>query len=302
MIQLPEIRQLRVFISLEETRSFTAAANLLNITQSAVSHSLKSLEGLLGCQLIERLGKKCILTPHGEVFLFHAKKALLQLESATSKITTLNDWGYSSLRIGVSSTLCQYVMPGTLSKFYEKESRCEVFITIGDTADLIKKLESGELDFAFGLYSRFHSAIHPFVKLGEDKLCFITAPEHPWCKRVPERSEEYAKERFITYGNDTVTNHILTSHLSGIGIKQRATLAMGNMESIKEMVALNIGVGIISEWIAKRELEKGNLVKHEISPAPVREWGYYISKSKSLSLVEENFLTIFTENLERCLV
>lgn len=302
MMQLPEIRQLRVFIALEETRSFTAAANTLNITQSAVSHSLKSLEGLLGCELIERLGKKCILTPHGEVFLFHAKKAMQQLENASSKIGTLNDWGYSSLKIGLSGSLCQYVMPKTLAAFYEKESRCEVFINIGDTADLIKKLDDGELDLAFGLHARTHSAMHPFVKLGEDKLCFITAPNHSWCGKKPEFTEEFAKERFITYGNDSVTNHILTSHLSGIGIKQRATLAMGNMESIKEMVALNLGVGVISKWIARRELENGNLVKHEITPAPTREWGYYISKSKSLSLVEENFLKLFSENLESCLL
>lgn len=301
MTQLPEIRQLRVFIALEDTRSFTAAANILNITQSAVSHSLKSLETLLGCQLLERLGKKCILTPHGEVFLFHAKKAMQQLEGAASKISTLNEWGYSSLKVGVSNSLCQYVMPKTLADFYAKESRCEVFITVGDTADLIKRLDDGELDLAFGLYSKSHTAMHPFVKLGEDKLCFITAPGHSWCDKKPEYSEEFAKERFISYGNDTITSSILTSHLSGIGIKQRATLSMSSMESIKEMVALNLGVGIIAEWIARRELSSGDLIKHDITPAPIREWGYYIGRSKSLSLVEENFLKMFSDRLESSL-
>jgi len=298
MTQIPEIRQLRSFIVLEETRSFTAAANVLNITQSAVSHSLKSLETLLGCQLIERLGKKCILTPHGEVFLYHAKKSLEQLESATKKINTLNDWGYSSMKIGVSNTLCQYVMPKALKDFYEKEAKCEVFITVDDTANQLKKLEEGELDMAFGLYSKSHTFIHPFVKLAGDELCFITSPEHMWCEEKPEYSEQFAKERFITYGNDSVTNAILTSHLSGIGIKQRATLAMNSMEAIKEMVALDLGVGIISDWIARDELKSGSLVKHDITPAPVREWGYYISKSKTLSLVEENFLKCFSKNIE----
>jgi len=297
MTQIPEIRQLRAFIVLEETRSFTAAANVLNITQSAVSHSLKSLETLLGCQLIERLGKKCILTPHGEVFLYHAKKSLQQLENGTKKINTLNDWGYSSLKVGVSNTLCQYVMPKTLKAFYEKEKKCEVFITVGDTANQLKRLEEGELDLAFGLYSKVHSLSHPFVKLASDELCFITCPNHGWCDKKPEYSEEFAKERFITYGNDSVTNTILTSHLSGIGIKQRATLALSSMEAIKEMVALDLGVGIISDWIASGEFKSGTLVKHEITPAPVREWGYYISKSKTLSLVEENFLKCFSENI-----
>lgn len=297
MKQLPEIRQLRVFITLEEVRSFTAAASILNITQSAVSHSLKTLEQLLDCQLIERLGKKCILTPHGEVFLYHAKKAIKELESASAKITTLNDWGYSSLKVGASNTLCQYVIPRALAAFYEKELKCEVFITPSDSANLVKMLDKGELDIAFGLYSKTLSAEHTFVELGSDKLCFITSPDHAWCEEQPTTADSYSKERFITYGNDTVTNNILKSYLTGIGIKQRATLAMNNMESIKEMVALNLGVGIISEWIALRELERGTLVKHEITPAPERVWGYYKSKSKTFSLVEENFLTIFEEHL-----
>ena len=64
------------------------------------------------------------------------------------------------------------------------------------------------------------------------------------------------------------------------------------------MVALDLGVGIISDWIARDELKSGSLVKHDITPAPAREWGYYISKSKTLSLVEENFLKCFSKNIE----
>ncbi len=298
MTQLPEIRQLRAFIVLEETRSFTATANVLNLTQSAVSHSLKTLETILGCQLIERLGKKCILTPHGEVFLYHAKKAIQQLDNAATKINTLNDWGYSSLKIGVSDTLCQHVLPKALKAFYEKEAKCEVFITVGDTVDQLKKLDEGELDMAFGLYSKLHTSMHPFVKLAEDELCFITAPDHAWCDSKPDCAEDYAKEKFITYGGDSVTNSILKRHLPGIGIKQRSTLTMSSMVAIKEMVALDLGVGIVTEWLARDEFERGTLVKHEITPAPLREWGYYISKSKSLSLIEENFLKFFALSIE----
>jgi DNA-binding transcriptional LysR family regulator len=58
MVYIPDIRQIKVFLALEETRSFTAAAEKLNITQSAVSHSMKSLESSLACQLIERHGKR----------------------------------------------------------------------------------------------------------------------------------------------------------------------------------------------------------------------------------------------------
>ena len=79
-MNLPDIRQLNIFIALEETRSFTAAAKECFITQSAVSHSIKALEKQLDCQLIERMGKHIILTPYGEVFLHHAKRVVNELE------------------------------------------------------------------------------------------------------------------------------------------------------------------------------------------------------------------------------
>ncbi len=298
MTQLPDIRQLRIFIALEKTRSFTAAAGTLRITQSAVSHSMKSLESLLECQLIERLGKKCILTPYGEVFLHHAKQAVQHLEGAASKIKTLNSWGYSSLKIGVTHAQSQYVLPEALCEFYDKEKRCEVFVVTGDTPHLLEKIDKGVLDVVFGIKrSRLENEFQ-FREVAKDDLCFITHPDHPWVTKKPENSEDYEKERFIIYGNESLTTGILDTHLSGLGIKYRTSISINNMESIKAMVATKLGVGIVSDWTIRKEVEKGTLVKHPIQPAPVREWGYYLGRTKSLSSVEGKFIDIFSEKLQ----
>lgn len=296
MNQIPDIRQIRIFIAIEKTRSFTAAANLMNITQSAVSHSIKSLESQLDCKLVERLGKKCILTPHGEVFLHHAHQAVEHLTKAADKIGVLNQWGYSALKIGVSHSLCQYVIPKTLDLFYKKKDNSEVFITPGDTSVILQDLDKGKLDIAFGIYRHVYENDFRFIPLHQDELCFITSADHKWCQD-PEQEKDYNQERFITYGNDSATSKILNPHLTGLGIKQRAAISMCNMESIKEMTALGLGVGIISEWTARDALKNNTLVKHNITPPPVRQWGYYISKTKSLSLPEEEFVQIFKEQL-----
>ncbi len=297
MTQLPEVRQLRVFIALEQTRSFTAAANILHITQSAVSHSLKSLELLLECQLIERLGKKCILTPHGEVFLHHAKLAIKQLEGAAGKIKTLNTWGYSSLRVGVSHSQCQYVLPSTLSEFYDTEKRCEVFVATGDTNNLLSKLDKGELDIVFGIRRNKLENEYQFHSIAEDNLCFVTHPDHSWVSVKPEDTEDFEKERFIIYGNNSITSNILDSHLSGLGIKYKASIFIDNMGAIKAMAAINLGVGIIACWTAKKEIDNKSLVMHPIRPAPERQWGYYLKRAKSLTLTEGKFIDIFANRL-----
>lgn len=298
MNQLPDIRQLRVFVALEQTRSFTAAAGMLNITQSAVSHSLKSLESLLECQLIERLGKKCILTPHGEVFLHHAKVAIKQLEGAVSKIQTLNTWGYSSLRIGISHSQSQYVLPRVLSEFYDSEKKCEVFVATGDARNLLSKIDKGELDIAFGIRRSKQENEYQFHGVAEDSLCFITHPEHAWVANKPQEAGDYKKERFIIYGNNSVTSNTLASHLSGLGIKYKSSILVSNMESIKAMTSLKLGVGIVADWTVRNEIKNKTLVKHPIQPAPVREWGYYLSRTKSLSLTEGKFIEIFSKKLK----
>jgi len=294
---LPEIRQLRIFIALEETRSFTAAANLVYITQSAVSHSIKSLESQLGCELIERLGKKCILTPYGEVFLHHAKRAINELENSVLKIDTLKKWGYKSIRVGASDSILQYVLPQTMVEFCKDQPKCEVSITPGDTAKLLNELDDGNLDVAIGLETSNFDTDYHFEPIGQDKLCFITPLDHPWVDSPPSSAEEISKQRFITYGNETATNAILKDHLNELGIKQRAPLAMGNMESIKEMTKLGLGVGITSPWVAQPDLEDSQLYKHQIIPAPSRTWGYYIRRTKTLSLPEEKFLQTCKKHL-----
>lgn len=295
---IPEVRQIRIFLALEQYRSFTVAARNLDVTQSAISHSIKSLESNLNCKLTERLGKKCILTPHGEVFLHHARRAFLELEKATTKIKTLNSWGYSSIKIGLSHTFCQHVIPQVLKEFYGIEKRCEIFITPGDTAELLDLLAKGEIDIAFGVHHQRFENDYQFVTVTSDELCFITSPSHPWCQRAPSAGDDYSNERYITYNAHSTTNQILNAHLSGIGVKQRAVLTVGNMESIKEMAAQGIGVGIVAEWVARDALKHGGLVKHPITPAPVRRWGYYMSNTKSLSLPEEKFIGLISKELD----
>src|SRR5471030_3261508 len=97
-------RQLRAFSILARTGSFTLAAKELYLSQSAVSHSMKALEQDVGCRLLDRLGKKVMLTQAGEQLLQHTEKILQEMSSARASIEQLGKWGRSRLRIGASTT------------------------------------------------------------------------------------------------------------------------------------------------------------------------------------------------------
>mgnify|MGYP002654514465 FL=1 len=86
---MPEIRQVLAFVAIVETGSFTLAAKRLNLTQSAISHSLRSLEDSLSTRLLDRRGKSHNLTASGEIFLTHCRNALHELDDAMTRIHLL---------------------------------------------------------------------------------------------------------------------------------------------------------------------------------------------------------------------
>src|SRR5207244_10073442 len=111
MNQPLDTRQLRAFATLARTGSFTLAAKELYLSQSAVSHSMKALEQDVGCRLLDRLGKKVLLTQAGEQLLHHAQKILSEMSQAREALRQLGKWGRARLRGGASTTACQYIPP-----------------------------------------------------------------------------------------------------------------------------------------------------------------------------------------------
>src|SRR5262245_28006166 len=126
-------RQLRAFAMLARTNSFRQAARELHLTQSAVSHSIKALEGEVGCRLLDRMGKSVTLTQAGEQHLAHANKILEEMEIARTRLTELGKWAHGRLRVATSLTACQYILPSVLREFKESFPRCVIHIETGDT-------------------------------------------------------------------------------------------------------------------------------------------------------------------------
>ena len=297
-MQLPDIRQLRTFIALAETRGFTAAAKRIHVTQSAVSHSIKGLETQIGCTLFERVGKRIVLTPQGDVFLHHAQRALNELESGITKLEALKTWGYSGIKLGASDTICQYVLPNILVEFTERFSKCEIIIEPGDTTCQMDRLRNGTLDMAFGIEITPLSpefTFHPFV---EDTLCFITRPDHPWVDNRPSLKSSLPNTRLITYSSQSATTRLLLSYLQRKGVRANQSLTVGNMEAIKEMTLKGLGVGVVTPWVAREEINNGSLHAHRISNNPPnRLWGMYTARGKTFSHTEDQFLELCKRSL-----
>ncbi len=290
---LIDLRQLRAFHALAETRGFTAAAQRLFITQSAVSHSIKALETSLGCRLFDRTGKQVGLTHQGRMLLKYAERIFRELELACDELSSLTNWGYGKLCIGAVTTMCQHLLPSVLREFRESFSNCDIRIHPGDTGEILDRLEAGEIDMAVGLDSGRRGGFECRPLFG-DELAFLLAPAHSWNGKAELQRADLEAERFILYSRSSHTSRLVERYFERQGVVMRRALELGNMEAIKELVRIGLGVGIAAPWVAAEEIAAHTLVARPCRSEPplTRQWALFLPRGHQPSLAEETFAGI----------
>lgn len=291
-MELLDSRQLRAFQELARQGSFTVAAKNLNLTQSAVSHSIKALENALGVSLFERLGKSVHLTPAGDTLLAHADRILTSMRMAQDEIAVLNMPGHGRLRIGSTVTLSQYVLPSVIRELRESFPAFEISVTTEDTRTLNDKLESGEIDLMLGLENRLSNRFQ-FDRLFEDHIMMAMAPIHPFAAREEIPLDDLASQSFIFYNSNSETFRLVDRYFSENQIRLSSPLHMGSMAAIKEMAKIGMGIGLIAPWVAEVELRAGTLVFRELPAKRLsRSWGIYSDPQRESRFVEYVFAGI----------
>lgn len=298
MSDVIDSRQLRAFMSLADKENFTLAAKELRLTQSAISHSLKALEQDLGCRLFDRVGKKAMLTQAGEQLLIHGQRILGEMNMARSSITHLSHWGRTRLRIGTSATVCQYLLPRLLREFKRDHGNCLISIQPGDSPEAVEALRLNRIDLALVLEPK-RDAQYEFHPLFTDELRFIVAPKHPWAAEGAAVKQDISKQNFILYQQKSTTWQMIEDYFRKNNQVLNSVIQFGSMEAIKELVKLELGVGIAAPWVARHELAKGSLVSFPLGPRKLkRTWGILHWKERRLSLPEEQFISLCRKRID----
>ena len=287
---VPDLRQLRAFVAVVEQGSFTLAARRIFVTQSAVSHSLRTLEEQLSCRLLDRTGKRVAVTAEGELLLRRCKRVIFELEQASRDLDGLRRWGQTRIRIGAPHSLCHFLIPSVLREFRDCFPRCEPVIEAGDTTLLLDRMAGADLDLVVGLKPRGKGddGYRPMFK---DRLALVVSSFHPWALDSSSVTSTINDHQFIIYAKATETHRLIEEWREQKGGRGKKPLVLGDMQAIKEMAKLGIGVGIVAPWVAAREIADGSLKVVSIDePGIEREWGVFHSPKREPSLVEEAFI------------
>lgn len=291
MEQLVETRHLRVFVTLARTGTMRLTARELHLTPSAISHALKAFEESVGQVLFERTTRRLRLTAEGNRLLEKATQilqSLSQMHTASGAATR----GTRRLRLGASPTACQYLIPSVIRELKESCPDMSIQISQGSAATIARDLAEGNIDLGLCPATPEHRNL-VCVPVASDVLSFVTHPRHPWAQSGRVNRAEIASQRFVLSESRSHTKRLIDDYWQREKIVIQPFIEIGNEEVIKELVRLDLGVGILPAWLALDELDKGLLTALPLGKKPpVREWVVCHRKNYPLHFGESLFVGI----------
>lgn len=292
MLETIDSRQLLAFATLVQTGSFTETARILNLTQSAISHSVKNLEEDLRCQLVTRTGRKIHITEDGNELYQEAQAILHQMEAARNRIQDRANWGKGRLRIGASTTACQHLIPNVLREFNECFPDCILSITPADTPELLEMVRRHEIDIAI-IVAQGNEKDVRVRPLFSDELILVTSPIHSFVQKGNIRMSEIAQERIVLYNKTSQTFGLIEQFFRQNKTSLQNYIELGSMEAIKELIKINYGISFMANWIVESEINQGILAHIPMGRRKIqRDWSICFANEKKLSITEETFLGI----------
>ncbi len=287
-----ETRHLLNFREIANARSIRKAAVHLNLTTSAVSHSLKRLEEDLGSKLFIRDTRKIELTYAGQRLLAYAEDILKNLTKARYLVKEWSNASHQTLRIGASTAACQYIIPLALRELKESLPSMNIQIIPGNTYELIALLEGNKIDVAIypsGSFSRQKNK----TCIGSDCLQFIVNPMHEWTANSKASIREIESQRIILSGTEDYTFNLIDEYFRSFGASLMPFIEIANEEVIKRLVELDIGIGILPNWIVKKEISNGSLRSFPLGRRTLRRhWVVAHPEKKDLNFNETLFIGI----------
>ncbi|MCQ2492681.1 MAG: LysR family transcriptional regulator [Lachnospiraceae bacterium] len=260
------LNQLRYFVSVAATRSFTKAAEIHFMTQTAVTQQIKALEARLGFELFDRSKRPIELTPAGKVFYKEAKTILMRVDMAVEKAREAMIGTTGTLRIGFEKGYERSNLSDALRKFHKMYPSILFTCLRKDTDSLAKFLLNDELDVIFGWDSmnlRENERIGYKLEY-RSGLCVALYDHHPYAS-MPSLTRADLRDETILYmspaseGNSFGDAHFLNLYKKA-GYKPNILLKSSDVESILMMVASEVGISILPTYSVEKLANADNLV------------------------------------------
>ena len=280
----------RIFYTVANTGNISKAAKELYISQPAISKSIQKLEESVGCKLFSRSSRGVVLTDEGKLLYEHVSEAFETLTMGEEKLKRSIELGVGHLKIGVSSTLCKYLLLPYLKEFIRQNPHISISIPCQSTNDILKLLEDNNIDI--GLIGKPENLknIH-FDFLEEIEDIFVAAKDYlrNLKARGIQKDHILQSSTLMLLDKNNMTRQYIDDYLQENQIIIKDSIDISDMDLLIDFARIGVGVACVIKNFVREDLENGTLMEIPLGfPIHKREVGfaYKTTTKPSKSLAE----------------
>lgn len=285
-------RRLRIFHAVAKQGSFTRAAESLFMSQPAVTFQIRQLEERYQVRLFERGHGHISLTAAGKVVMDFAERIIGLSDEMETRLAEMTDEMRGYLQIGASTVVAEALMPAILGEFNALFPQARLRLVVANSESIESRVAAHALDIGLidghvgepsGLDAEF---------CGEDELVVICAPDYPLAKSRSLTAKQLRDYEYIAREPGSGTRRSIDEYFSSAGVSPdqlKRQMELGNLESLKSVVATGLGYAITSARCIEQEVQLGRLVGIPLKPRLTRRLSVILPKDRFRSRLVSTF-------------
>lgn len=271
----------RIFYTVANNGNITAAAKELNISQPAISKSIKNLEEQLGGTLFIRTKRGVILTSEGKEFYNYIKKAIEYITSAENKFTDLINLEIGCIRIGISTTLTKEFLLPYLEKFHKLYPNIDIMINTNISSELLTKLRNGLIDIVIlNLNNKKYDDDIEIIKCKEINDCFVINKDYLNLNNLNLSIKDLNNYPLILQAKESNTRDFIDNFANEYNVILKPNMELASYTLVVTLAKIGFGIGYATKEFIKKELENKELFELKIKETiPSRYIGIALCKN-----------------------
>jgi LysR family hydrogen peroxide-inducible transcriptional activator len=289
-----EMHQLRYFVAIARTGSFSRAAEQCFVSQPSLSQQIQKLEKSLGQRLFDRLGRRAALTDAGRLLLERAEAILETVDDTERRLRDADDQHGGRLAVGAIPTIAPYLLPLVVPRFLKHYPHVELIIQEDVTQHLLAAVVAGDLDLAL-LALPINDERTQSEELFTEPLLLAVARTHRLAKRRRITLDDFSAERFILLNEMHCLSDQVLSFCKAHGCQPWIACRGEQITTVQSMIAMNQGVSLLPEMARRVDHDKRRVYRPLADHHPQRTVGVIWRQRRYHSPTAERFLARLRE-------
>jgi DNA-binding transcriptional LysR family regulator len=290
------IQNFKTFCDLVETKSFSKAARLNEVTQSAVSQQLKAMESHYDMLIIDRNQKKFRLTPQGTVLYSTFKEILALYEKLNCEIQEMRNIVSGTIQISTVNSIGLHELPPYLKSFIKEFPSVNARVEYRRANLVYEDVLHGTADVGLVAFPVNHKEITT-INFAEDELMVVMNPGHSLAKKKNLSLEDLRGEEFIAFERDIPTRKATDEILSNAGVEISVVMEFDNVETVKRALEIDAGIAILPGNTVTNEIERNQLTASKLDNGlHVRPLAIIHKKNRMLTPALRSFVELMKSN------